>query len=68
MPYFPVGLPMLGPWGPPPMMYLSCQPWAGWYGSWAPPPMHFHPEWSGPVGGFANGGYHPGDDHYRGFS
>jgi hypothetical protein len=45
---------MLGPWGPPPMMYPPCPLWAGWYGPWAPPLMHFHPGLSGPAEGFGN--------------
>jgi hypothetical protein len=31
-PYFSVGPPMTGLWGPPSMMYLLCPPWTGWYG------------------------------------
>jgi hypothetical protein len=31
-PYFSVGPPMPGLWGPSPMMYLPCPSWAGWYG------------------------------------
>jgi hypothetical protein len=31
-PYFPVGPPMPGLWGPPPMMYPPYPPWVGWYG------------------------------------
>jgi hypothetical protein len=27
VPYFSIGPPMSGPWGPPPMMYLPCPPW-----------------------------------------
>jgi hypothetical protein len=56
--YFPIGPPMSGPWGPPPMMYPPCPPWAGWYGPRTPPPMHFHPGWSGPTQGFGHGGYY----------
>jgi hypothetical protein len=56
---------MLGPWGPPPMMYLPCPPWAGWYGPWAPPPMHFHSGWLGPTQCFGHEGYYAGDDRYR---
>jgi hypothetical protein len=44
-PHFLVRPPMLRPWGPPPMMFPPCPPWAGWYGPWVPPPMHFHPGW-----------------------
>jgi hypothetical protein len=55
---------MPGPWGPPPMMYLPCPPWAGWYGPWASPPMHFHPGWSGLAENFSHGGYYAGDGHY----
>jgi hypothetical protein len=62
--YFLIGLPMPRPWGPPPMMYPPCPPWAGWYRPWTPPPMHFHPAWSGPTEGFAHGGYYTGDDCY----
>jgi hypothetical protein len=32
VPHFPVGPPMPGPWGPPPMMFPPSPPWAGWYG------------------------------------
>jgi hypothetical protein len=56
------------PWGPLPLMYLPCPPWAGWYGLWTPPLMHFHPRWSGPPGGFGHGGYHARDGCYRGVS
>jgi hypothetical protein len=58
--YFSVGPPIPRPWGPPPMMYPPCLPWAGWYGPWTPPPMHFHPGWLGPAGGFGHGGYYIG--------
>jgi hypothetical protein len=64
MPYFSIGPPMPGLWGPPPMMYLPCPPGAGWYGPWTPPPIHFHPGWSGPAEGFDHGGYYTGDDRY----
>jgi hypothetical protein len=40
--YFPVGPPMLGPWGTPPMICPPCTPLVGWYGPWTPPPLHFH--------------------------
>jgi hypothetical protein len=68
VPYFPVGLPMLGPWGPPPIMYPPCPPWVGWYRPWALPPMHFHPGWLGPSEGFGHGGYYAGDGHYGSIS
>jgi hypothetical protein len=55
---------MPGPWGPPPMMYPPCPPWAGWYGLWAPPSIPFHPGWLEPVEGFGSGGFYAGDDHY----
>jgi hypothetical protein len=62
---FSVGPPMPGIWGPPPMMYPPCPPWAGWYELLAPPPpMHFHPRWLGPTEGFGHGGYDAGDDRY----
>jgi hypothetical protein len=63
-PYFPIGPPMPGPWGPPLMMYPPCPPWVGWGGPWAPPPMPFHLGWSGPKHGFGHGGYYAGDDLY----
>jgi hypothetical protein len=68
MPYFLIGSSMPGPWGPPPMMYLPCSPWAGWYGLWTPPPMHFCLGWPGPAGGFGHGGHDTGDGHYGGVS
>jgi hypothetical protein len=55
VPYFPIGPPMLGSWGPPPMMYPPCPPWEGWHGPWAAPPIHFHSGWSGPARGFDHG-------------
>jgi hypothetical protein len=64
-PYFLVRPPMPGLWGPPPMMYPPCPPWAGWYGPWAPSLMHFHPRWLGPTEDFGYGGYYAGDSHYR---
>jgi hypothetical protein len=65
VPYFSVGPPMSGPWGPPSMMYPPCPPWARWYEPWAPPLMHFHLGWSGPAEGFGHGGYYAGDGRYR---
>jgi hypothetical protein len=65
VPYFPVGPPMSGPWGPPPILYLPCPPWVGWYGPWALPPMPLHPGWLGPTGCFGFGGFYAGDDRYR---
>jgi hypothetical protein len=56
---------MSGPWGPPPMMYPPCPPWAGWYGTWASPLMHFHLGWSRPTQGFGHRGYYAGDGRYR---
>jgi hypothetical protein len=53
-------------WGPPPMMYLPCPPWMGWYDLWTHPSMYFHPGWSGPGRGFGHRGYHAGDDYYGG--
>jgi hypothetical protein len=64
-PHFSVGPPMLGPWGPPPIMFPPCPLWAGWYGPWVPPLMHFHPGWSGPAQGFGHGGYYARDGCYR---
>jgi hypothetical protein len=64
VPYFLVGLAMPMLWGPPPMTYPPCPPWAGWYGPWASPLMHFHPGWSGPVEGFGHGGYFTRDGCY----
>jgi hypothetical protein len=52
---------MSGSWGPPPMMYPPCPPWAGWYGPWSPLPMPFHPGWSEPAEGFGYGGFYVGD-------
>jgi hypothetical protein len=63
-PYFPVRLPMPGPWGPPPIMYPPCPPWAEWYGPWALQPMPFHLGWSGPTDGFGYGGFYVGDGRY----
>jgi hypothetical protein len=60
-PYFLVGPPMPEPWGPPPMVYPPCPPWAGWYGPWAPSSMPFHPGWSGPTEGFGFVGFYAGD-------
>jgi hypothetical protein len=65
VPYFPTGPPMLGPWGPPPMMYLPYPPWVRWDGPWAPPPMHFHLGWLGSAGGHGHRGYYTGDDHHE---
>jgi hypothetical protein len=62
--YLPVGPPMLGPWGPPSMMYPPCPPWAGWYGPWAPLLMHFHLGWSGPMEGFGHKGDYAGNGRY----
>jgi hypothetical protein len=67
VPYFLVGPPMSGLWGPPQMMYPPCPPWMGWYETWAPSFMHFHSGWSKPTQGFDHGGYHAGDGRYRGF-
>jgi hypothetical protein len=64
VPYFPIGSPVLEPWGPLPMMYQSCPPQVGWYGPWASPPMHFHPGWSRSGEGFCHGGYCIRDDCY----
>jgi hypothetical protein len=64
-PHFPVGPPMPRPWGPPPMMFPPCPPWAGWYGPWVPSLMHFHPGWSGPAQGFSHRGYYTGDGWYE---
>jgi hypothetical protein len=64
-PYLLVGAPMPEPWGPPPILYLPCPTWAGWYGPWVPSPMHFHPGWSGPTQGFSHGGYYTEDGCYR---
>jgi hypothetical protein len=64
-PYFPIGLSMPRPWGPPSMMYPPCPPWAGWYRPWVPPLMHLHPGWSRPAEGFVHRGYYVGDGHYR---
>jgi hypothetical protein len=63
---FPIGPPMLRPWGPPPMMYPPYPPLARWYGLWTPPPMHCHLGWLGPAGGFGNRGYRTGDGYYGG--
>jgi hypothetical protein len=65
VPYFPVGPPMHGPWGPPLMMYLLCPPWVGWYRPWALPLMHFHLRWSILAEDFGHRGYYVGDDGYR---
>jgi hypothetical protein len=62
--FFSIRLPMLGPWGPPLMMYPPYPPWAEWYGPWTPPPMHFHPGWSGPAEGFSHEGYYIRDNCY----
>jgi hypothetical protein len=55
---------MPGSWGPPPMMYPPCPPWAGWYGPWTSPSMHFHPKWSGLAEDFGHGGYYIRDGRY----
>jgi hypothetical protein len=63
-PYFSIGPPMPGPWGPPPMMYPSCPPWTGWYGPSTLPLLHFHLGWSGLAEGFGHRGYYTGDGRY----
>jgi hypothetical protein len=65
LPYFPIGPPMPGPWGPPSMIYPPCPPWTGWYGPWAPLSMHFHLGWSGSAKGFGHGGYYAADGRYE---
>jgi hypothetical protein len=65
VPYFLIGPPMPGLWGPPPMTYPPCPPWPGWYEPWDPPPMQFLVGWSGPIESFGHGGYYTRDGRYR---